>query len=103
MKKRSIDIVRQIVMEKRAEALTPKQKRGLDIILNLMNENDFYFFTIPPKTAARLFTALDIEEDRGIELYRDLVSKENKRKYREYKREQKKKTGVSFFDKILKR
>ena len=106
MEKRSIDIVRQIIMEKREkekDTLTPEQMRALDRIINLMNENDFFFLTIPPRGAAKLFAILHIEEDRAIKLYRDLVSKENKRKYKKYRREQEKKTGVSFFDKILKR
>ena len=102
MEKKSIDIVRELVEKKREEAKTPEQKRALDDILNMMNENDFFFLTVSPYQAARLFTWLDIEEKQAIKLYRDLVSKKNKREFRKLRMEQKKDRGFSLI-KVLKK
>lgn len=102
MEKKSIDIVKEIIKKKRKESERPEEIIGLSKFLDLIDENEFYFLTVSPYMVARLFSGLGMEEKQAIELYRDLVSKENKRKYKEYKREQRKNHVVSAINEFFK-
>ena len=102
MEEKSIDIVREKLKKRREEAETPEEKRGLDGIIEMVNENDFFFLTIPVKTAAKIFSLLDLEDDQVRELYRDLISVENQMKFDKYQMEQKKSRVVSIVNKFLK-
>lgn len=102
MEKKSIDIVKEIIKKKREESERPEEKIGLTKILDLIDKNEFCFLALSPSTVARLFSGLGMEDKQAIELYRDLVSKENRRKYKEYMREQRKNRVVSAINEFFK-
>ena len=102
--KKSIDIVRERIKERIEEgAKTPEEKRLLDDLSKDMNKDYFFFINCPGLTAARIFAMLGFEVNQALELYSDLLSRENIRKYQIYRREQKNHRIVKLVNEVLNR
>ena len=102
MEKKTIDIIREKMVERRKDAQNAEEEEGLDWFIEKLNENDFFFHTISARSASRVFEILGIDYEVAIKMYKDLMSNENKKKYAKYLRDQRKQKIVSTVKKFLK-
>lgn len=84
MEKRAIDIVREEMNKRRTRCKTKEEEETIDRYIRFLNWNDYVFFEINAKATIVLFEVMGINGERAIELFDELTSEENYKKYKEF-------------------
>ena len=84
-RKRAIDFVREEMNKRREKCKTPEEEKKIDDIIELLNWNDYIFLEIDGNSSFIIFSLIGVEDTIGPQLYRELLSKENQKKYAKFK------------------
>lgn len=93
--KKAIDIIRDEMAKRKEECKTEEEEKKIDKKIEFLNENDYVFFTIDYREAISIFETLGMDENYAIELYRELLSKENQKEYEVFTKKQNKRRIIN--------
>ena len=100
---KAIDYVRRKVEEARVYCKTEEEFQGIDTILEALSRNDYIFIDLTIKNAHKILQLTGLNLNDAVDLYREMVNPEEKRKYREFKAQKRTQKQKEFVESILKR